>query len=55
MYVPIWEREYAWAQRWMEVMDHPPEKVKARKRAYHARRDKVLSMIANFGGRQLEG
>jgi len=45
IYVPIWEREYAWAQRWMEVMDHPPEKVKARKRAYCARREKMLSMV----------
>ena len=45
MYAPIWEREYAWAQRWMEVMDHPPEKVKARKRAYYARREKMLSMV----------
>jgi hypothetical protein len=29
----------------MEVMDHPPEKVRARKRAYYARREKMLSMV----------
>jgi len=34
---PVWEREYDWAKRWMEIMDHPPERVKARKRAYYAR------------------
>ena len=21
---PVWEEEYDWAKRWMEVMDHPP-------------------------------
>lgn len=31
---PIWENEYAWAEKWMTVMDHPPEKIKARKEEY---------------------
>jgi MoaA/NifB/PqqE/SkfB family radical SAM enzyme len=41
LYAPIWEEEYAsWAGKWMEVMDHPPEKVKERKEAYYSRRGK---------------
>ena len=43
LYTPIWEREYGWAQSWMEVMDHPPEKCRARKRAYYARREKMMT------------
>jgi hypothetical protein len=45
LYAPIWEREYGWAQKWMEVMDHPPEKVRARKRAYQARRKRIESLV----------
>ncbi|MBE0479690.1 MAG: radical SAM protein [Dehalococcoidia bacterium] len=43
IYDPIWEKEYSWGEEWMKVMDHPPEKVKARKRAYQARKRRVLS------------
>jgi len=38
---PVWEEEYDWAKLWMEVMDHPPEKVRARKHAYYARMEGV--------------
>jgi MoaA/NifB/PqqE/SkfB family radical SAM enzyme len=40
MFTPIWEKEYGWAEKWMEIMDHPPEKIQARKRAYDARRER---------------
>ena len=40
LYTPIWEKEYGWAEGWMEVMDHPPEKIQARKRAYYARKER---------------
>jgi hypothetical protein len=43
LYTPIWEQEYVSAQKWMEAMDHPPEKCQARKRAYYARRDKMMT------------
>jgi MoaA/NifB/PqqE/SkfB family radical SAM enzyme len=47
LFTPIWEREYGWAEKWMEVMDHPPQKIQARKRAYYARRerDKVKGVL----------
>jgi hypothetical protein len=40
LYTPIWEKEYGWAEKWMEVMDHPPEKIQARKRAYYAKKER---------------
>lgn len=43
LYAPVWDREYGWAEKWMEVMDHPPEKVEARRRAYQARRKRMES------------
>jgi hypothetical protein len=39
LFTPIWEKEYGWAEGWMEVMD-PPEKIQARKRAYYARKER---------------
>jgi MoaA/NifB/PqqE/SkfB family radical SAM enzyme len=44
LFAPIWEEEYDWAKNWMEVMDHPPAKVKARKKAYYARRKRLQSV-----------
>ena len=43
LYAPVWEEEYDWAKSWMEVMDHPPEKVMTRKKAYYAQKEKVRS------------
>lgn len=41
LYAPIWEEEYSsWAGKWMEVMDHPPERVKERKEAYYSGKGK---------------
>jgi hypothetical protein len=40
LYTPIWEKEYGWAEKWMEVMDHPPEEIQARKRAYYAKKER---------------
>ena len=40
LFTPIWEKEYGWAEKWMGVMDHPPEKIYARKRAYSARKER---------------
>ena len=40
IFAPIWEKEYNWAEKWMQVMDHPPEKIQARKRAYSARKER---------------
>ena len=40
LFAPIWEKEYGWAERWMQVMAHPPEKIQARKRAYSARKER---------------
>ena len=50
LYAPIWEQDYNWAKRWMEVMDHPPERVTARKRAYYARRDKIQASSSGKRG-----
>ncbi len=41
LFTPIWEKEYGWAERWMEIMDHPPEKIQARRRAYQARKKRL--------------
>jgi len=43
LFAPVWEEEYDWARKWMEVMDHPPAKVKARRKAYYARRKRLRS------------
>jgi MoaA/NifB/PqqE/SkfB family radical SAM enzyme len=40
IFAPIWEKEYGWAEKWMGVMDHPPERIQARKRAYSARKER---------------
>jgi hypothetical protein len=45
VFTPIWEREYGWAERWMEVMDHPPEKIKARRKEYYANREKEKEKV----------
>jgi MoaA/NifB/PqqE/SkfB family radical SAM enzyme len=34
LYKSIWEQDYAWAEKWMTLMDHPPERIKARKAGY---------------------
>ena len=41
LFAPIWQNEYEWARKWMTVMDHPPERLKARERAYRARRRRM--------------
>jgi hypothetical protein len=33
-------KEYGWAEKWMGVIDYPPEKIQARKRAYSARKER---------------
>lgn len=44
VFTPVWEEEYmSWADKWMQVMDHPPERVKARKEAYYAKKTKARS------------
>ncbi|MCL0046407.1 radical SAM protein [Dehalococcoidales bacterium] len=40
LYKPIWEREYAWAEKWMTVIDHPPERIKTRKAGYYLSQSK---------------
>jgi hypothetical protein len=47
LFAPIWEEEYDWAKNWMEVMDQPPARVRARKRAYYARRKRLQSEESN--------
>lgn len=44
-YGPVWEQEYDWAKKWMLVMDHPPEKLKARERAYYARQERTAKAL----------
>ena len=34
IYKSVWEQDYAWAERWMTLMDHPPERIKTRKAGY---------------------
>jgi MoaA/NifB/PqqE/SkfB family radical SAM enzyme len=34
LYKSIWEQDYTWAEKWMTVMDHPPERIKTRKAGY---------------------
>ena len=46
LYGPVWEQEYGWAKRWMELMDHPPEKLRARKRAYYAKQERVKQTLS---------
>ncbi len=42
LYDPIWDEEYlSWAGKWMEVMDHPPERVKTRREAYYSKRGRT--------------
>lgn len=49
LYDDIWQEEYGWAEKWMTVMDHPPERVATKRRAYYLRKklqavkDKVTS------------
>jgi MoaA/NifB/PqqE/SkfB family radical SAM enzyme len=42
LFNPIWEQEYLpWADKWMQVMDHPPEQVQTRKEAYYENKEKL--------------
>jgi hypothetical protein len=43
LYTPIWAQECVGAQKWMEAIAHPPEKCRARKRAYDAGREKMMT------------
>jgi len=53
LYAPIWEEECAsWAGKWMEVTEHPPERVKKRSLLVQEwqkrRRSRFLAVIASL-------
>ncbi len=46
IYDPIWDEEYAeWAEKWQDIADFPPGRIKTRKAGYRAKREKERGKV----------